>query len=337
MDNSINQQQIFNWAIQLTSQPDYHALTYYFLDLLEHLPGVDQVFAYEIYGGSKRKTGEASSVSDQLIRRFPLELSEENDEETSELLAELNTAKDFTPGQADAEGFVGRVIACIREVSGPNRALLVLGKLSPPQLELLDNLICLYRNQVALHDSKERDTLTKLPNRQSFDRRLMQVCEFFLRHPITDTQQNKSSWLAILDIDHFKRINDTFGHLYGDEVLLIFSQLMEKHFRFNDFLFRFGGEEFVVILNLVNQANAEATFERFRNVVAEHEFPTVGQVTISIGLVHIDSAIMPSTLLDRADQAMYYAKNHGRNQLRIYQPGDGHAAKLTENHEPDLF
>ena len=99
----------------------------------------------------------------------------------------------------------------------------------------------------------------------------------------------------------------------------IFSQLMEKQFRYNDFLFRFGGEEFVVILNLVNQDEAEATFERFRTAIANHEFPAVGQVTVSIGAAHINNDNQAATLLDRADKALYYAKHHGRNQLAVYE------------------
>jgi diguanylate cyclase (GGDEF)-like protein len=124
--------------------------------------------------------------------------------------------------------------------------------------------------------------------------------------------------------------------LYGDEVLLLFSQMMEKHFRYNDFLFRFGGEEFVVILNLVDQENAEWVFERFRQRIGEFEFPTVGRVTVSIGVTHIDSAIMPSTILDRADKALYYAKSNGRNQVVIYE-NTAELSLAAPGGEPDLF
>ncbi len=335
MNNSqINQQQIFAWAIALTSQPDYHTLTYYFLEILGQLAEVEQAAAYEIYGGSNRQTGQANSSCEQLIRRFPLDLDGEIDEENVEILKEINQSEGLSPNTPDTDSLFSRVVVSMRGMTGPDRALLLTGKFNTESLNLLDNLVALYKNQIALHDSKERDTLTKLLNRQSFNQRLTQVCEYFQQHPIDDIEHDKSSWLALLDIDHFKRINDGFGHLYGDEVLLIFSQLLEKNFRYNDFLFRFGGEEFVVILNLVNKAAAEATFERFRETVANHPFPTVGQVTISIGMVHIDSATMPTTLLDRADQAMYQAKNEGRNQLKIYENSTPEA---EFNHEPDLF
>jgi diguanylate cyclase (GGDEF)-like protein len=161
--------------------------------------------------------------------------------------------------------------------------------------------------------------LTKLPNRQSLDARLIQVCEHYTDYKIIDSTQEKSSWIAILDIDHFKRVNDNFGHLYGDEVLLIFSQLMGKCFRYNDFLFRFGGEEFVVILNLATQKDAVAAFNRFREAIANYNFPTVGRVTVSIGLTRVDGISMPTTQLDHADKALYHAKDSGRNRVILYE------------------
>ncbi|MDO9142236.1 MAG: GGDEF domain-containing protein, partial [Methylobacter sp.] len=121
------------------------------------------------------------------------------------------------------------------------------------------------------------------------------------------------------DIDHFKQVNDDFGHLYGDEVLLTFSQLMGKCFRYNDFLFRFGGEEFVVILNLACRNTAMTIFNRFRESVANYHFPTVGRITVSIGLTRVDGVSMPTTQLDHADKALYYAKENGRNRVVLYE------------------
>ena len=120
------------------------------------------------------------------------------------------------------------------------------------------------------------------------------------------------------DIDCFKRINDNWGHLYGDEVLLLVAQLMQAHFRDNDFLFRFGGEEFVIILNATTKERALMAFDRFRTAMAEYSFPQIGQVTISIGVIEMDPSIFTATLLDRADKALYHAKRNGRNQTWEY-------------------
>lgn len=319
MKPDIDYQQLFAWAVQLTAKTDYQSLTHEFLGLAGQLPCVDSVAVYEVYGGHHRKSGEAGAVRDQLIKRFPLGFSDQTQDVDPDLLLAISETQVFNPSKPDADGFFTQLLASIRDVCGPERAVLLRGRFDAKALKVLSDLIGIYRNQVALHDSKERDLLTKLPNRQSFDARFLQVCEYYRCQLSEDGPPEKSSWMAMLDIDHFKRVNDTFGHLYGDEVLLVFSQLMEKNFRFNDFLFRFGGEEFVVILNLVSENDAQAAFERFRKSVAAHLFPAVGQVTVSIGATHIDSAIMPTTLLDRADTALYRAKETGRNQLVMYE------------------
>lgn len=198
---------------------------------------------------------------------------------------------------------------------GPERAIHFSGAFNDKMLELLSNFKHIYGNLVILHDKKERDALTKLPNRQSLDARLLKVCQYYQ----DSSEKEKISWIAILDIDHFKRVNDNFGHLYGDEVLLIFSKLMEKSFRYHDFLFRFGGEEFVVILNLASEDEALNAFNRFRETVAHYKFPAVGQITVSIGFTYIDGKSMPSTQLDHADKALYIAKETGRNKVVRYE------------------
>ncbi len=337
MNSLTEAQQIFAWIDKLTTQSDYHALTYEFLNLLQQIPGVEEAAAFEVYGGKNRKACESCSVCEHMVRRFPIDLTDETHDAYEKMLVDIVTGdRDLIADRPDENGLFTRIIALIREVAGPNRALVLEGRFDRHKVDLFASLIKVYQNLVALHDSKERDTLTKLPNRQTFDKRLLQICEHYLKHPVKDVEWSKSSWFALLDIDHFKRINDTFGHLYGDEVLLLFSQMMEKHFRYNDFLFRFGGEEFVVILNLATQAAAESVFERFRKRIAEFEFPTVGKVTVSIGVAHIDNAIMPSTLLDRADKALYHAKTNGRDRVVIYEKTEELAVEETST-EPDLF
>ncbi len=319
MPLNLTVQKIFSWTIQLSAQQDYQALTHKFLDLLAEIPWIDSAAAYEIYNHEKKKSGETSTVRELLVRRFPLNFTRNDESDYGSLLNGLDHTTDLIISAPDESGLYTWVIFSIRGGSGPERALHLKGAFDREMIELLDNLRGVYRNLVILHDTNERDVLTKLPNRQSLDARLLQVCEHYSDYQVIDTAQEKSSWIAILDIDHFKRINDNFGHLYGDEVLLIFSQLMEKHFRYNDFLFRFGGEEFVVILNLASQETAIAVFNRFRQAVANYNFPTVGRVTVSIGLTHVDGISMPTTQLDHADKALYHAKDNGRNRVILYE------------------
>lgn len=318
---SLNQivRQFFSWTIQLTAQQDYQALTHSYLDILAEIPWIDSAIAYEIYIHERKNLGETSAVRERLIRRFPLDFTRNTEEDNSNLLARFDDTADRNFSAPDKSGLHRWAIFSIKGGSGPDRAIHLEGAFDQERLDLLDNLRAVYRNLVILHDSKERDVLTKLPNRQSLDARLVQVCEHYSGYQIIDITQEKSSWIAILDIDHFKRVNDNFGHLYGDEVLLIFSQLMGKCFRYNDYIFRFGGEEFVVILNLISQEAAISTFNRFREAVANYNFPTVGQVTVSIGVTHVDSISMPTTQLDHADKALYHAKDTGRNRVILYE------------------
>ncbi len=325
-------QQIFLWTLELSAQQDYQALTYKFLSILDVIPGVETASAYEIYSHEKKNPGELVTYHELLIRQFPLDLTRSDEKNYDYILSRLDHSKDLNLSPPNGSGLYEWAIFSIRGCGGPERAIHLEGAFDRGILELLGNLRGIYRNLVILHDSKERDVLTKLPNRQSLDTRLLQVCEQYSDYRVF----GKSSWIAILDIDHFKRVNDNFGHLYGDEVLLIFSQLMGKCFRYNDFLFRFGGEEFVVILNFVDQETALAAFNRFREAVANYSFPTVGRVTVSIGLTHVDGHSMPTTHLDHADKALYHAKDTGRNQVVLYE----NMPDLTEDNtlnEMELF
>jgi diguanylate cyclase (GGDEF)-like protein len=129
---------------------------------------------------------------------------------------------------------------------------------------------------------------------------------------------NACYWLAVIDIDHFKRVNDNFGHLIGDEVLLLMAGLMRTNFRFHDQIYRFGGEEFVVLMRCADHTDAAAALERFRHKVEEFAFPQVGTITASVGFSALRADDTPGTAFDRADKAVYYAKAHGRNQVCSY-------------------
>ncbi len=154
----------------------------------------------------------------------------------------------------------------------------------------------------------ETDALTRLPNRRAFHTQL----DGELRGWIGS---GRPWYFAMLDLDRFKRVNDTFGHLYGDEILVRFANLLRTTFRTGDLCYRFGGEEFALLFGVEEPDHAAVTLERFREAVAAHEFPGVGQVTVSIGFTRMSDASVPATtLIDRADQALYYAKSHGRNR-----------------------
>jgi diguanylate cyclase (GGDEF)-like protein len=197
---------------------------------------------------------------------------------------------------------------------------------------LADGFARIYANYTGLLHESERDKLTGLYNRRSLERQLQRLLhqrEQALRQAaMARSEPNEQRgmpagssqvWLAILDIDHFKRINDNYGHIYGDEVILLLAQQMRACFRRSDVLFRFGGEEFVILFGATEQATVHTVLERFRQRVAEHVFPQVGSVTVSIGYAGVGCHDYPANVLDRADKALYFAKQHGRNATYGYE------------------
>jgi diguanylate cyclase (GGDEF)-like protein len=197
--------------------------------------------------------------------------------------------------------------------------------LTPQMMQVMEGILSVYRNYQSLLEYSERDSLTGLLNRKTFDEKFARMVHARSPEPpLSDDAEHrhqgeiKSQWLAVIDIDHFKRVNDMFGHLYGDEVLILVANVLRSSFRSQDRVFRFGGEEFVVLLRSVTLADAQSVFERFRENVEQHSFPQVGQITVSVGFASI-SQETPVVILGHADQALYYAKDHGRNQVCQYE------------------
>lgn len=185
--------------------------------------------------------------------------------------------------------------------------------------ELLLALVAIYGNQQSLLNHQQRDGLTGLYNRVALQNWLSKALGSETTSDRRAADVNPIGCFAIFDIDLFKRINDSKGHLYGDEVLLIFSDLMRESFRFNDLLFRYGGEEFVAILTDTDLETALTVLERFRTRISQHKFAQLNQVTVTIGVSQVLPHIEPGKLIERADKALYYGKNHGRNQVNAYE------------------
>jgi diguanylate cyclase (GGDEF)-like protein len=200
---------------------------------------------------------------------------------------------------------------------------------NPDTIHIIGGIVSVYRNFQNLLDYSERDSLTGLLNRKTFDDQLTKMLQQSAVEqeaaPLPGQPERRQApeeelkgWLAVVDVDHFKLVNDKFGHLYGDEVLILIANLMTSSFRAQDRVFRFGGEEFVVLLRATTLDNAQSIIDRFRTNVEAHVFPQVGQVTVSVGFVAINPYESPVNILGRADQALYYAKSHGRNQACHY-------------------
>ena len=167
------------------------------------------------------------------------------------------------------------------------------------------------------------DFLTGIPNRKAFEDALDKAA----REAVS---KNKTFSLLLIDIDHFKRFNDQFGHLIGDEVLRFVAKKIRDMVRGNDFLARFGGEEFAVILPLTPVAGAEVVAESIVKFFAHTRMKTIstskniGVITLSIGVAGFRMDESAEQLICRADQALYIAKNSGRNRVAT-------EAQLLEN------
>lgn len=210
--------------------------------------------------------------------------------------------------------FTDRDVAGVVEVES-------IRALDEEQQRLVASILRIYRNFQSLLDYSERDTLTGLLNRKTFDEAFYKLSGQPLDDGLAAAGERRhkggpqSHFIGVLDIDHFKSVNDTYGHLIGDEVLLLLSRLMRSCFRYHDRLYRFGGEEFVVMMRCASDADAARAFERLRTSVAAYQFPQVGRITVSVGFTELKPGDTPSSAFERADKAVYWAKTHGRNQV----------------------
>ena len=158
------------------------------------------------------------------------------------------------------------------------------------------------------------DALTNLYNRRYFE-------TTFKREFARAKRYNSDLSLAVIDIDLFKQINDTYGHLCGDYVLRELSWLMVDNFRQTDMVFRYGGEEFVILLTETPFDTASIPVERLRKAVENNRFKFKGtelNVTISAGISSGKDVNDTSEMFDNADKALYMAKEEGRNRVRTF-------------------
>ncbi len=159
----------------------------------------------------------------------------------------------------------------------------------------------------------ETDALTGLLNRGAFNKELTDLCR----------QTAVEAALVMFDLDHFKALNDNFGHLLGDKVIQFFASLMQKYAGEQHLAVRYGGEEMAIIMLDINQREALKIADAIRSSFANSRLKkkgsedSIGQVTVSIGLSMLRSTDTPQTLIERADGALYLSKQNGRNRISV--------------------
>jgi diguanylate cyclase (GGDEF)-like protein len=178
------------------------------------------------------------------------------------------------------------------------------------QEELKKNLIALEIEKSEYEKSSKEDPLTGCLNRAGFSGVLLREQEKLNR---TGTPVS----FMIFDIDHFKNVNDTYGHLVGDEVLVNLAKLVQGMIRNTDSLVRWGGEEFVILSDDTSIQNAAFLAEKLRKAIEASTLITQQQVTCSFGVTEMVPGEDPKSLIARADKALYSSKENGRNRVTV--------------------
>jgi len=169
------------------------------------------------------------------------------------------------------------------------------------------------RNKVkTLEETSTIDALTKVFNRRALNSYLKDLCD--IKH------KRYYPHILMIDIDDFKKINDAYGHIAGDKVLILLSKVFKKALRDGDKIFRYGGEEFIIILNRISNKECMLISNRILSLIRANNIIYKSNsihVTVSMGITQLSSKDTPESLISRADKALYKAKNNGKNQLQM--------------------
>jgi len=180
------------------------------------------------------------------------------------------------------------------------------------EVKKANEIISQLTNQVkTLEEKSNLDSLTKVFNRRALATHLKSVC--------SNEELPYEFHMLILDIDDFKNINDKYGHLAGDKVLIFIANMLKKTLRDGDKVFRYGGEEFIIILNRIDAPHCKRITDRLLNLVRGNKLIYKGEalrVTMSIGTTSYVQGDTPDSIIARADKALYRAKNSGKNQMQ---------------------
>lgn len=330
---------LLNKLISLTTIRDIELFEFSLLKTLAELLRINQISMYkldQINATCWLSTYSASSIQDDSKRQ----LSESQGIHTSETMipeeiksAQLwieATKKPYIHYHEDRYLIVYPILAGNKIVGMLTFEL--SHSLTEGEMLIISSLLSITHNFRSVLDESQKDKLTGLLNRQTFEANINKINALTLSSDINqDHEGNELNrrklkietgkfCLAIIDIDDFKSINDRFGHIMGDEILLLLSYVMKQNFRTRDLLFRFGGEEFIVIFRVSSKEEAYKALERFRNTIQEYRFPQIETVTISMGATLINEMnYLASEIIGRADQALYHAKQSGKNQLHFYE------------------
>lgn len=281
-----------------------------------HTEPLDEMACYKIY---KRFLSE--SARDEAIKKISEQVQQAVTELANMLIAAQAATEDYNSNLGDVQGRIeeaqsledlGNVVTALvadtRKMVEKNQALeLQLVSSSKQVTELKQNLDNVRKEAMT-------DGLTGLLNRKAFDKQI--------RESVAAAEEFKTPMvLMLLDIDHFKKFNDTFGHQVGDQVLRLVARTFTDNVKGRDIAARYGGEEFAIILPETGLQSGLKVADILRRLVenkevvnkANHE--TLGRITLSVGVAEYKPGENISDLIERADRALYRAKRNGRNRV----------------------
>lgn len=235
--------------------------------------------------------------------------SMENSDQFEVALTQIERGLSDSSSSAALSSAVARLMSESRRMTDQSRRLSDGLMASMKQIERLQHELEAVRNE------SMRDPLPSIYNRRAFDLRLAAEVE-------AANKQGSSLCLAMADLDHFKRVNDNFGHRVGDEILKIFASIVTNNIKGKDLVARYGGEEFAIILPATGLQQATRLIDRIREQMSERKLvlkgtkTPIGAITASFGIAQHQPGLTVSGLIEQADQRLYLAKSNGRNRVQ---------------------
>lgn len=243
-------------------------------------------------------------------------LDENVRQELDEMRTNLETKSDLNQIKTDIEGMVERIVATVDAFHGEERkrrddVYKRIETLAQRMESMESEASELKSNLEAQRMEALRDALTELPNRAAYDDQIEAEYSRWRRH-------GRPLSIAIADVDHFKKVNDTLGHLRGDKVLKLVAREISRRVRNEDFVARYGGEEFIIIMPDTDKLSAHTAIEKVRLAIADCPFNFNQQripISASFGIASFNEGDSIEDCFERADRALYKAKENGRNRI----------------------